>query len=145
MKLASFAASLCLTSLCGIGREPAAVFTRRAALAAAGGLAASGAAPVNALDNPMGKSESSVDDEWTKHEGPFDDAFFSDFTVSKAESSFKYKFIRDGEGGPKPVPFQKVSVSYRGYLLDGTLVDSSYGRGKPFSFRLGKGKVITGW
>ena len=66
--------------------------------------------------------------------------------MSKAESSFKYKFIKEGvKGATKPVPFQKVAVNYRGYLLDGTLVDSSYGRGKPFRFRLGKGKVIRGW
>ena len=41
-------------------------------------------------------------------------------------SSFKYKFIKEGDGGPKPVPFQKVKVNYRGYLLDGTRFDSNF-------------------
>ena len=112
--------------------------SRRAALASAVGLAA-------ALPVSPALADDDVDDAWTLHEGPFEESYFADFTVSKAEASFKYKFLREGDGGPKPVPFQKVKVNYRGYLLDGTLVDSSYGRGKPFSFRLGKGKVILGW
>lgn len=36
-------------------------------------------------------------------------------------------------------------VHYSGYLLDGTKFDSSYDRKDAFKFRLGKGKVITGW
>ena len=121
------------------GLSEAPTFSRRAALA--GGLAA---VPALSIAMPAHADED-LDDAWTLHDGPFDDAFFKDFTVSKAESSFKYKFVKDGDGGAKPVPFQKVKVNYRGYLLDGTLVDSSYGRKKPFSFRLGKGKVIRGW
>ena len=35
-------------------------------------------------------------------------------------------------------------MHYTGYLLDGKKFDSSYG-GDPFKFRIGKGKVITGW
>ena len=37
-----------------------------------------------------------------------------------------------------------VTVHYRGWLLDGTQFDTSYGRG-PFSARLGRGEVIEGW
>ena len=37
------------------------------------------------------------------------------------------------------------SQNYSGYLQDGTKFDSSYDKEKPFSFRLNKGKVITGW
>jgi peptidylprolyl isomerase len=38
-----------------------------------------------------------------------------------------------------------VSVQYTGWLLSGKKFDSSVGTGKPFSFRLGDGKVIKGW
>ena len=142
--IASLLGSACLLGSPPSTPPPAAV-SRRAALTTAAGLAAV-SLPAYADGDPMAIFEGpDMDDGWTKHEGPFDDAFFKDFTVSKAESSFKYKFIKEGDGGPKPVPFQKVSVNYRGYLLDGTLVDSSYGRKKPFTFRLGKGKVIRGW
>ena len=138
MKLLSPALLSSLLNLLGPAPGGLPAISRRQSLASAAGIATVALAPpAFAADD--------VDDSWTLHEGPFGDEFFKDFSVSKAESSFKYKFIKEGDGGPKPVPFQKVAVNYRGYLLDGTLVDSSYGRGKPFKFRLGKGKVIRGW
>ncbi|XP_036324084.1 peptidyl-prolyl cis-trans isomerase FKBP2 [Rhagoletis pomonella] len=38
-----------------------------------------------------------------------------------------------------------IHVHYRGTLKDGTEFDSSYGRQKPFSLKLGIGQVIKGW
>ena len=85
----------------------------------------------------------SGDGEWAKHKGAFDDAFFSDFSKSKASPDFLYKFVEKGEGDTA-VNFQSVTMHYTGYLLDGKQFDSSYGK-DPFKFRVGKGKVISGW
>lgn len=38
-----------------------------------------------------------------------------------------------------------ITVHYTGYLLDGSVFDTSYKRGQPFSFELGQGRVIRGW
>ncbi|KAF2135041.1 FK506-binding protein-like protein 2 precursor [Dothidotthia symphoricarpi CBS 119687] len=39
----------------------------------------------------------------------------------------------------------KLSMNYKGTLTDGTKFDSSYDRGTPFKFTIGKGQVIAGW
>lgn len=54
------------------------------------------------------------------------------------------KVIRKGFGAI-PAPGSKVSVIYKGMLLDGTVFDQSALAGGPFSFNIGKGEVIDGW
>ena len=38
-----------------------------------------------------------------------------------------------------------ISTQYTGWLADGTVFDSSYDRGQPFSCVIGTGRVIKGW
>lgn len=55
-------------------------------------------------------------------------------------------FIEKEKGsGAQPKHGDRVSVHYRGTLLDGTQFDASYDRNKPFDFLLGMGQVIKGW
>lgn len=38
-----------------------------------------------------------------------------------------------------------LQAHYRGMLEDGTVFDSSYGRGRPLTIMVGVGEVIKGW
>jgi FKBP-type peptidyl-prolyl cis-trans isomerase len=57
-------------------------------------------------------------------------------------SGLQYKVLTESDG-KKPTLTDKVVCNYRGTFLDGTVFDSSYKRGAPASFALGK--VIPGW
>lgn len=57
-------------------------------------------------------------------------------------SGLQYEVLEAGSGA-SPKATDRVSVNYRGTLLDGTEFDSSFKRGKPAQF--GVGGVIKGW
>jgi len=57
-------------------------------------------------------------------------------------SGLQYKVIEEGSG-PKPTAEDRVTVHYRGTLVDGTEFDSTYSRNQPATFPLKS--VITGW
>jgi FKBP-type peptidyl-prolyl cis-trans isomerase len=75
---------------------------------------------------------------WAKHDGPFSDGDFEGFTATA--SGLKYYDVEVGTG-PKPQPGQKIKAHYSGYLLSGKKFDSSYDRGQPLPFQVGKGQV----
>jgi FKBP-type peptidyl-prolyl cis-trans isomerase FklB len=54
----------------------------------------------------------------------------------------QYKILTPGTGA-KPAVTDNVVVNYRGTLIDGTEFDSSYKRGTPATFQVGR--VIKGW
>ncbi len=62
--------------------------------------------------------------------------------VVTLESGLQYKIIEQGSG-EKPKSTDKVSVHYRGTLIDGEEFDSSYKRGAPTAFAVTG--VIKGW
>ena len=63
---------------------------------------------------------------------------------SQTETGLRYKIIQEGTGEQASAG-KKVSVHYKGELLDGTVFDSSYKRQEPIDFVLGQGQVIAGW
>jgi len=62
--------------------------------------------------------------------------------VITRSSGLQYKILEPGEG-PLPGPDDTVECHYKGSLLDGTVFDSSFRRGKPAVFQVGG--VIQGW
>ena len=63
---------------------------------------------------------------------------------NETQSGLRYQIIQKGNG-KKAEKGSKVSVHYKGQLLDGTVFDSSYKRKEPIDFTLGIGQVISGW
>ena len=62
--------------------------------------------------------------------------------VQLTDSGLQYKVLVMGDGA-KPTASDKVTVHYRGTLLNGEEFDSSYSRNQPASFQLNQ--VIAGW
>jgi FKBP-type peptidyl-prolyl cis-trans isomerase len=62
--------------------------------------------------------------------------------VKVTDSGLQYKVLKESEG-PKPKATDRVTVHYKGTLIDGTQFDSSYDRGQPTTFKLDG--VIKGW
>lgn len=62
--------------------------------------------------------------------------------VTTTETGLQYEVLTEGEG-ESPLATDKVTVHYKGTLIDGTPFDSSYDRGEPATFPLNG--VIAGW
>ena len=62
----------------------------------------------------------------------------------KTSSGLQYADLVVGSGREAHAG-ETATVHYTGTLVDGTKLDSSKDRNKPFSFRLGAGHVIKGW
>jgi FKBP-type peptidyl-prolyl cis-trans isomerase FklB len=62
--------------------------------------------------------------------------------VITTASGLQYQVLTPGNG-PTPKETDKVTVHYKGTLLDGTVFDSSYDRGEPATFQVNQ--VIPGW
>merc|ERR1719440_450794 len=64
--------------------------------------------------------------------------------VVELPSGLQYKVVSSGDpDGKSPSKSQRCECHYEGRLIDGTVFDSSYSRGKPSTFA--PNQVIKGW
>lgn len=64
--------------------------------------------------------------------------------AGQTASGMRYVILQDGSG-PKVRNRQRVSVLYKGSLLDGTVFSEKSDANDPFKFSVGNGEVILGW
>ncbi len=87
-------------------------------------------------------------EEKVKKQAEADDALIQAFLkdkgidAQKTDSGIYYVIKKEGTG-KSATPANTVKVHYEGYLLDGTVFDSSYQRGETIEFPLNR--VIPGW
>ena len=62
----------------------------------------------------------------------------------KMPSGLQYCDLKVGDGA-SPSPGKQVQVHYTGWLTNGKRFDSSVIRKRPFTFEIGKRRVIKGW
>ena len=77
-----------------------------------------------------------------KRGGPSDIDPDAPSEFSQTESGLRYRILRKSDGR-KPDASNQVLVDYTGWLDDGTIFDTSYGRPESTSFRLAN--VVPGW
>lgn len=63
---------------------------------------------------------------------------------STTETGLQYCKLNETHGDEARIG-DIVFVHYSGYLLDGTMIDSSVERGEPYGFQLGVDPIIDGW
>jgi FKBP-type peptidyl-prolyl cis-trans isomerase len=64
--------------------------------------------------------------------------------AGQTASGMRYVILQDGTG-PKARNRQRLSVLYKGSLLDGTVFSEKTDAKDPFKFTVGNGEVILGW
>lgn len=99
-----------------------------------------GAASLNDSEPAAASEETRIMQAGFRTEGPNGKEAESSFHVTG--SGLKYRVLRKGNG-KRPTKYDRVQVSYRGWLDDGNVFDSSYERGKPITFKLRD--VVPGW
>ena len=90
------------------------------------------------------KSDKSIQKHDQKIPVPTSQEF--DFKTLRDEDikNLKYEDIKIGNGLAVTRGL-KVTLHYRGFLMDGTAFDSSYKNSQPLSFTVGSHEVIEGW
>ena len=68
--------------------------------------------------------------------------YLAENAKKEGASGLQYKVLKEGNGR-KPKATDSVKCHYEGFLIDGTLFDSSVQRGEPATF--GLQQVIAGW
>ncbi len=87
-----------------------------------------------------------LEEERKKEEAVVIESYIAEkgWEAKKTASGLYYVIKEEGAGEPTKAG-DRIVVHYTGKLLDGKKFDSSVDRGQPFTFNVGKGRVIKGW
>lgn len=114
---------------------------RRAALVAALAL---GGAPALAQDAPEPAAPASAQDPaWHARQQIYLLGLTPEDGWYQAEGGVRWRWVKYLASERRPTVADRITVHYEGRLIDGTVFDSSYARGEPATFPLGR--LVKGW
>tara|TARA_B100001964_G_C13793303_1_gene405463 strand:+ start:52 stop:546 length:495 start_codon:yes stop_codon:yes gene_type:complete len=97
-------------------------------------------------EEPKQSAEMSSSPQTTKPAAPksLPGAAMGTLDYQMMPSGLEYHDFVVGDGA-RPRTGQEVTVHYTGWLINGKKFDSSVDKNRPFTFKLGAGRVIKGW
>lgn len=101
------------------------------------------ASPASAQDAPSPTPDRSQDMAWHSQQQIALLSLSASDGWHFAEGGLRWRRVEGDGQGPKPTVEDTVTVHYAGTLTDGTKFDSSYDRGEPATFPLGR--LVNAW
>ncbi len=98
-----------------------------------------------AFNQKQAAAQAAKADAAKKAQAEFDAFVKANYPKAKKTASGLYYVIEQPGTGAQAVAGMNVKVHYTGTLTNGQKFDSSYDRGQPLPFQLGRGQVIAGW
>ena len=102
-----------------------------------------GAVPALAQDEALAPDPNAQNPAWHAQQQLYLFGLKAEDGWYSAEGGLRWRWLKYLGSPKKPTLTDMITVHYEGKLLDGTVFDSSYARGEPATFPLGR--LVEGW
>ncbi|MDF1699450.1 MAG: FKBP-type peptidyl-prolyl cis-trans isomerase [Saprospiraceae bacterium] len=95
-------------------------------------------------EKEMEESKARMDEVGKQTEQLIRDFNAGKLEVKSTDTGLKYHVLEEGDGLQGEAG-KRAAVHYYGAFMDGKMFDTSFRRGAPYTFTVGRGEVIPGW